>query len=536
MVTGCGGARYDSRLAAADSLMHDHPDSALALVEAVSPASLATESDRAYRDLLLTQARYKNYETITIMDDSVISRALDYYCSHSGEQEKLTRAYLYKGAVMEELNHVDSAMFYYKHSEATANENDYNNRGQVLVRIADLYRNYADKQICYDKYGQALKYYRLTGNKKLQFACLFNMAGCSGATHIGSTEDLLSQASRLATELGDSSEYYMCQELRCRQLSYQGKSLPEAKIIALDCLNNYRRYVNNDLLLDLADIYSYSGMPDSARFYMKYVKVSAGQRNFGQIQTRKNLILSRITRLEGDTALSNHYDKIAHQVSDSIINNKQKYIIQQIEDTFNQHQDNSRLSSINRLQWLVTGISLIALMTIALLFAAHIRRNRKTKAIIRELENVKPDSHDELFRQLNAKDGIIERLLTNLVTLMKSYGGHELGNSTPSVVQQIKETIVDVADDDFWAELKSYLDKRYNGIISNIASKPNITEKDLKLIELECCGFSYLEIAMILDYSPRYVFTKRKNIANKLGLDTTLQEHLAGLKAEHEKP
>lgn len=36
VVTGCDGTpRYDSRLAAADSLMRDAPDSALAIVETI---------------------------------------------------------------------------------------------------------------------------------------------------------------------------------------------------------------------------------------------------------------------------------------------------------------------------------------------------------------------------------------------------------------------------------------------------------------------------------------------------------------------
>ncbi|MBQ9556370.1 MAG: tetratricopeptide repeat protein, partial [Muribaculaceae bacterium] len=102
VVTGCGGARhYDGRLVAADSLMHDRPDSALALVEAVSADSLDGDGDRAYRDLLLTQARYRCYVPAT--SDSAINRALAYYLAHDGEREKLTRAYIYKGAVMEEL-------------------------------------------------------------------------------------------------------------------------------------------------------------------------------------------------------------------------------------------------------------------------------------------------------------------------------------------------------------------------------------------------------------------------------------------------
>ena len=58
VVSGCDSThRYDSRLTAADSLMRSAPDSALVMVEAVNRDSLADEGDRAYRDLLLTQAR-----------------------------------------------------------------------------------------------------------------------------------------------------------------------------------------------------------------------------------------------------------------------------------------------------------------------------------------------------------------------------------------------------------------------------------------------------------------------------------------------
>ena len=129
-LTACTpAAHYDGRLAAADSLMHDRPDSALAILQALHPDSLATQGDHAYRDLLLTQARYKCY--ITATTDSAINRALHYYRRHSHEQEKLTRAYIYKGAVMEELGHPDSAMHYYKTAEATAAPDDYFNLAYI---------------------------------------------------------------------------------------------------------------------------------------------------------------------------------------------------------------------------------------------------------------------------------------------------------------------------------------------------------------------------------------------------------------------
>ena len=141
VVAGCGGMRrHDARLTAADSLMQSDPDSALAIVEAVCRDSLASEGDRAYRDLLLTQARYRCY--IPATSDSDISRALAWYRAHDGEGEKLTRALIYKGAVMEELSRPDSAMLYYKQAEATAAPDDYFNLGYSNLRIAELYQDH----------------------------------------------------------------------------------------------------------------------------------------------------------------------------------------------------------------------------------------------------------------------------------------------------------------------------------------------------------------------------------------------------------
>lgn len=49
VVPGCDDVpRYDGRLTAADSLIHDHADSALTMLEALTPSDLATEGDRAY--------------------------------------------------------------------------------------------------------------------------------------------------------------------------------------------------------------------------------------------------------------------------------------------------------------------------------------------------------------------------------------------------------------------------------------------------------------------------------------------------------
>ena len=194
VVTGCRGThRYDSRLTAADSLMQVDPDSALALVMAVSPDSLTGEGDRAYRDLLLTQARYKCY--IVATSDSDINRALAYYRIHSREREKLTRAYIYKGAVMEELGHPDSAMYYYKQAEVSASPDDYFNLGYVKLRIAELYQY----QILQDsaaiiRLHEARNYFEMLHDTLRVISALGKLGSICGVTCPDSAKYYLSQA------------------------------------------------------------------------------------------------------------------------------------------------------------------------------------------------------------------------------------------------------------------------------------------------------------------------------------------------------
>ena len=352
------------------------------------------------------------------------------------------------------------------------------------------------------------------------------MASCSGIMHRDDAEKLFNQASQLAIELCDSFNYYQCQELLCRQLSYGGKSVTRAKQIAMHCLNDYRDYVNHDLLLDLADIYAYSGMPDSARYYLDLVAENASMNNLEQVKTRKYLTLSNISKQEGNIALSSHYDMLSHQVSDSSSNNSFRYKIQEIENSFNNRQFDSNQSNLKRLRWIIIATSLIAILLITSLIVAYLRRVYRTKAILKELENIQLNHHDELLNRLDEKSAVVERLTTNMVALLKICSNHGLLNSTTKLAQQIKETIVDVADDDFWNELRSYLDNEHDNIISKIAENPGIKKRDLKFIELLCCGFSNVEIAIILGYAPKYVSRKRRILAQKLGTDQPLKDHL----------
>ena len=96
VLTGCTPASTREALARADSIMVAAPDSALAILDALDPATLNSDGKRARYALLRSQALDKNY--IDATDDSLISIASDYYATSSDARSRMLSLY-YHGRV-----------------------------------------------------------------------------------------------------------------------------------------------------------------------------------------------------------------------------------------------------------------------------------------------------------------------------------------------------------------------------------------------------------------------------------------------------
>jgi hypothetical protein len=86
-------------LTAIDSLVEEHPDSALALLRAIDTADIRSSECGAYYALLLTEAEDKNY--IDRDDDNLISRASYYYFEHpKSDRDRAIRAFFYHARIL----------------------------------------------------------------------------------------------------------------------------------------------------------------------------------------------------------------------------------------------------------------------------------------------------------------------------------------------------------------------------------------------------------------------------------------------------
>ena len=115
-----------------ESVVNDHPDSAMVLLESIQNPERLPERDWAYWALLTTQAKDKLY--IRHTSDSVINRVVDYFDGF------IFLAYFYKGRVHEDLGDVKKALeAYLKASDFVKGTGDYKLTYLIESYLGDIY-------------------------------------------------------------------------------------------------------------------------------------------------------------------------------------------------------------------------------------------------------------------------------------------------------------------------------------------------------------------------------------------------------------
>ena len=90
--------------------------------------------------------------------------------------------------------------------------------------------------------------------------------------------------------------------------------------------------------------------------------------------------------------------------------------------------------------------------------------------------------------------------------------------------------------DGFWGNLRYFVDAQYNNVITRLQRQhPSLTDDELYIIGLLCCGFTYADITVCMGYTNiNYVNTKKSRIAKKMGLNEPLSQFLASYVATAE--
>ena len=192
----------------AESVMFDHPDSALHILEDMPmPSARWDKENHALWCLLVTQAQYK--QVMKIPSDSLVRIAYDYYKPTDNARRKAMSA-LYMGNINYELGNIEDAMMYYLEGKtAVEKTDDYKTGYLIMSSLGNLYlfRRLVDYALeaCTAAYDYAVK----DSNKRYQMTALRFLARCYCLTNeFPKAIDTYNKCSSISLELGQKDGYY----------------------------------------------------------------------------------------------------------------------------------------------------------------------------------------------------------------------------------------------------------------------------------------------------------------------------------------
>ena len=158
----------------AEALMNEHPDSALTLLQSVSPDEMGQNSTRALHALLYTQAQDKNY--IDETNDSLIRIAVDYYRNTDDVRHQFL-SYYYQGRVHFNTKDYLNATSCYMEAEQLADAvgDDYL-AGLLYAELGRIYGIYYDYPKSLEAYQKAAECYERAGKIRHRNYMLFNQS------------------------------------------------------------------------------------------------------------------------------------------------------------------------------------------------------------------------------------------------------------------------------------------------------------------------------------------------------------------------
>ncbi len=274
LLAGCSGKRAGehplAELVRAESVMFDHPDSALHILEAMPmPSARRDKENHALWCLLTSQAQVK--QIMKISSDSLVRIAYDYYKPTDNARRKAMSA-LYMGDINYDLGNIEEAMQYYLEGKTEVEKTDDYKTGYLIMSSLGklyLYRNLEDYafEACMKAYDYAVK----DSNKRYQMVSLQYLARCYCLLDkLPTAIETYQKCMEIALELGLANDkyYYGVQQetalvytnsceyekslsiLRAFPVKYRSNSLIGKNLFSLGKLDSAFYYLNKALNTD----------------------------------------------------------------------------------------------------------------------------------------------------------------------------------------------------------------------------------------------------------------------------------------------
>ena len=252
----------------AEALMNEHPDSAWAVLNTLSPDEMGQNRTRALYALLYTQAQDKTYRDET--NDSLISIAVDYY-RHTDDARRKFLSYYYKGRVHFNAKDYQNATLCYMEAEQLADEvgDDYL-VGLLYAELGRIYDIYYDYPKSLEAYQKAAECYERAGKIRHRNYMWFNQSSvCRNMEQYDESERLLQMILKSGKEEKDSTLIRLVMGTMTMQY------IEQKEMIRANSLYNEMRalvgvdFTSSSFMVALAKMYMAMGDLSQAEYYLE---------------------------------------------------------------------------------------------------------------------------------------------------------------------------------------------------------------------------------------------------------------------------
>lgn len=520
-----------AELSRAESVMWEHPDSALSILRSMPQSSLSSGKNYATWALLLAQARDKVYgkrlpDSLNIpSSDELVQDAMDYF-EKGDDLKRMAQAYYYKGQLLEDQKKLTEAIPLFLKSK------------DIMTRLDEPLFTYL---IC-QSLGNTYRYQDLYEESLVQLKDAYQYALRSG------------NGERISYALSELGRTYVHINEMDSALFYFGKSLENAKRLGnleleamamgelgfvygkLRLYENALQYIRKEV--DIKQEISCRELPQ-AYYGLGYVFFDAGQLDSSKVYFLKSLETDNLYTIKGAYDFLSKIEEEQNKYTDAIYYNKQYriysdsiYVLTHTYDLaeLQARYDHERLLNIanslqmEKLQILKIALLLIiCLLIIILFYQIYIFKKERLLVSIKEKINVyeeKIKENELLIEKNNARIDSLTLEQSKVVELNKINEDlkkqnrllHEqiekrkqslssyfvkLGDQVPYFyrLKRIRSCPHFLKEED-WSVIRIWVNLQYNQYADRLEKDfPEFTELDMQYCWLIKMGFTTSEIA-----------------------------------------
>ena len=523
LMAGCGRpteTTLSAELQRAEDLMYPHPDSALHILQAMTPPK--DELNHATWALLLTQAKYR---CLIEQNDSLINISYEYFIKKENSERKALLFYL-KGGLLYEKNQYEHALKFYLKADEEIEKCSNDTLGYLITSHICMIYAY---QKLYDyaiEYGWKSNKHAMK-SKHINYIIMsyIRIARANGTVDLEEAVNCYEKAISIANEhklinLKASALVEVAGVYKHDDIKNYSK--------ALSCIKEAMRIRENKTdqsYIVLGDLFRRMNEPDSAYCYLSK---AARSKN---IHTSRSAYKSLYDMSQdiGHYKEAVEYSSKMWEMQDSINNIARNKALIEMQEKYNQQRVKDEMTAKMTLQKqrILMGIGVAILILCFIAYRIRIRNKERITRLAEAEERIETLNHllEEAQKEPSPDAGQDDTFFKRI--LLQQLGIIRMVANTPTAQNQaLLRRLAETGNDEMpaeeliaWKDLYPIIDRLYDNFYTRLMERFGsvLTDKEIQTCCLLCAGFSTKEIAVITRQASNTVYSRKTSARQKMG-------------------